>query len=252
MCTVSWRHRSGGYDLFFNRDELNTRAPESAPFIDELNGVRFVAPRDGDHRGTWLLANEHGITVCLLNDYANAWRPPLAAPYFSRGHIVLATASVRNSQEVVARVEGQPLAHTAPFHLLVLSAGENPLHLHWHGAGLARREGEISPPMFTSSSFATSDVVAARLQHFYRCVARPEQPELAELTAFHRQHDPAAGAFSVAMRRPGAATRSHIRVSVVRRSVALSYERAHWSHEVRTAPRQFLLKRRAEPAASVA
>ncbi len=75
MCTVSWRAARDGYDLFFNRDELHTRAPELPPALSERDGVRFLAPRDGDHGGTWLAVNEHGLTVCLLNDYANPWRP---------------------------------------------------------------------------------------------------------------------------------------------------------------------------------
>ena len=224
MCTVTWRVCHRGYDLFFNRDELNSRAAEIAPSVDESTGVRFIAPRDGDHGGTWLLTNECGITVCLLNDYANPWRPDPTKSRFSRGHIVLAMADVRAASEIPSRTEAEPLAHTAPFMLLALSPEDDPLLLHWHGAGLSCREGRISPPILTSSSFATADVVAARLGHFARFVPRPEQPQLAELAAFHRQHDPAAGAFSVAMLRPDAATRSFTRVSVDRQSVTLTYE----------------------------
>ncbi len=252
MCTVSWRVRDRGYDLFFNRDELNTRAPEIAPVIDESAGVRFIAPRDGDRGGTWLLANEHGITVCLLNDYASPWRPEPGKPQFSRGHIVLAMADAATAEEILGRAETQPLANTAPFHLLALIPDQEPLLLHWHGAGLARRHGSVSPAVLTSSSFATADVVAARLRHYSRLVRQPENPDLAELAAFHRQHDPTAGAFSVAMNRTDAATRSFIRVSVDRRSVALTYERAHWRRGGYSAPIRWLLSRRREPVAAVA
>ncbi|MBI4624825.1 MAG: NRDE family protein [Verrucomicrobia bacterium] len=228
MCTVTWRFRHRGYDLFFNRDELNSRAHEIAPSVDESTGVRFIAPRDGDQGGTWLLANEYGITVCLLNDYANPWCPEPAKSRFSRGQIVLAMADVPAVGEILPRFETQPLVHTAPFQLLALSPEDDPLLLHWHGAGLSSRQGNISPPILISSSFATADVIAARLGHFARFVPRPEQPKLSELAAFHRQHDPAAGAFSVAMHRPDAATRSFTRVSVDRQSVTLTYEPVGW------------------------
>lgn len=252
MCTVSWRRRARGYDLFFNRDELHTRAPELAPGIDQASGTAFIAPRDGDFGGTWLLVNEHGVTVCLLNDYAAAWRPASASPRFSRGHIVLELGGVRTAGEISGRVAAQPLAHTPPFHLLALAPGEEPLLLHWHGAGLTRRQGEIAPPVLTSSSFATAEVIAARLRQFDRFVPRPEKPQLAELAAFHRQHDPAAGAYSVAMHRPDAATRSITQVTVDRTSVALTYESIFWPHAGGTAPRQYFLPRRAARVSSAA
>lgn len=252
MCTVSWRLRSRGYDLFFNRDELNSRAPEIAPSIDLASGVAFIAPRDGEFGGTWLLVNEHGVTVCLLNDYAAAWRPAPSKPRFSRGHIVLALGSVQTVAEIPPNVEAQPLAHTPPFHLLALSPGEDPLQLHWHGAGLTRRREVITPPVLTSSSFATADVIAARLRQFGRFVPRPGKPQLAELAAFHRQHDPAAGAFSVAMSRPDAATRSISHVAVDRSAVSLTYEPTGGPHTSSTAQLQLVLPRRAETISSAA
>ena len=51
MCTLTWRAvREGGYDLFFNRDELNTRGAEEPPRLGKAAGLPFAAPRDGDHR----------------------------------------------------------------------------------------------------------------------------------------------------------------------------------------------------------
>jgi hypothetical protein len=252
MCTVSWRVRNCGYDLFFNRDELNVRAPEIAPFIEDASGVRFIAPRDGDHGGTWLLVNEHGVTVCLLNDYANSWRPHPAAARFSRGHIVLGMADVRTPQELLERIAAQPLANAAPFYLLALFPDAEPLLLHWVGGGLACRQGKISPPVLTSSSFATAEVVATRLGRFAEFVQRPEQPQLGELIAFHRQHDAAAAASSVAMNRSDAATRSFIRVSVDRRSVALTYEPACWPRRDCITPVTLNLSRRVDPASAAA
>jgi hypothetical protein len=137
-------------------------------------------------------------------------------------------ADVRNAGEVLDRMTTQPLANTAPFHLLALSPEAEPLLLHWVGGALACRRGKISPPVLTTSSFATADVVATRLGRFAQFVQRPEQPQLRELAAFHREHDAAAGAFSVAMNRPDAATRSFIHVLVDRRSVGLTYEPACW------------------------
>ncbi len=86
MCTVSWLHDEiGGYQILCNRDEKYTRGRASAPRIETRNGMRYLAPIDSDSGGTWILTNELGITLCLLNgtDNASYWsaKPrPVAAP----------------------------------------------------------------------------------------------------------------------------------------------------------------------------
>lgn len=228
MCTVSWRRERDGYELFFNRDELNSRAPESPPERCEHGDVAFLAPRDGARGGTWLLANEHGVTVCLLNDYAAAWRPAVSAvaaderlaPAASRGQVVLACAATVNLGAVAATVRAQPLNRVAPFHLLALTVDEEPLRLHWDGDRLLERRGAMVFAPMSSSSFATAEVIAARLARF---------PQFAEMAEFHRQHDPRAGAHSVLMRRPDASTRSISRVRVDAGHVRLDYEAVAWS-----------------------
>ena len=72
MCTVTWVHSQAGYELFFNRDERTGRGPESPACEAETNGVRWLAPRDSDAGGTWLAVNEHGLTLGLLNGYADS------------------------------------------------------------------------------------------------------------------------------------------------------------------------------------
>jgi len=77
--------------------------------------------------------------------------------------------------------------------------------------------------MLTSSSYAPAEVAAARLATYLRLVRDPARPSVGDLAAFHRQHDPVAGAHSIAMSRPDAATRSTIHVSVDRNRVVLAY-----------------------------
>ena len=67
-----------GYSLWFNRDELHSRSPEVAPQeFDTAQGGVWLAPLDPDSRGTWLMTNQYGVTVVLLNDYASSWSPPV-------------------------------------------------------------------------------------------------------------------------------------------------------------------------------
>src|SRR5258706_2502276 len=85
MCTATWILEDGGYEVFFNRDELRTRKPALPPGVKERDGVRILAPEDGDAGGTWLGANEHGVSVGV----ANGPRETSARPFRSRGLLVL-------------------------------------------------------------------------------------------------------------------------------------------------------------------
>lgn len=228
MCTVSWTFRRSGYDLFFNRDELHTRAPEEAPRATELEGVRYVAPRDGAHGGTWLLANEAGLTIGLLNDYGAPWRP-LVSSRHSRGFVVRACATARTHADVIAAVERQPLAATPAFQLVALSVEEGPLVLHWRGDHLTRLGAEEARAPLSSSSFATHEVIARRQHRFHSLMPNPGRPETVDLAAYHREHVPTAGAHSVLMRRSDAATRSIIHVTVDTHRVTMDYQPVHWT-----------------------
>src|SRR6266496_5302779 len=67
MCTASWTYQQDGYYLLFNRDEKRTRKGASPPRLLTRDGVRFLAPADGDFGGTWIGVNEFGVSACLLN-----------------------------------------------------------------------------------------------------------------------------------------------------------------------------------------
>ncbi|MDP3069450.1 MAG: NRDE family protein [Opitutaceae bacterium] len=238
---MSWRRGPGSYDLFFNRDELATRSAELPPRRESREGIEFLAPRDGARGGTWLLVNACGVSLCLLNDYASLWRP---RPAVSRGEVVLAGAAATHLGDVAAAVRGQPLSRIASFHLLALAPDAAPLLLHWNGERLFERQNATVMAPLSSSSFATAEVIATRVRRFSAYVRTPAVPEEEELAAYHRQHDPRAGAHSVLMRRPDAATRSLCRISVDATHARLDYERVEWGDgEVRFTPARLELAR---------
>ncbi len=228
MCTVSWSASSHGYDLLFNRDELHTRAPELAPEAAVHAGVTFLAPRDGAHGGTWLLVNDHGLTICLLNDYGASWQPARESTRFSRGHIVLAGAEAATHAHLIEIINFQPLARTPAFQLLALSAEEGAIVLRWAGGTLTQLAA--GPPL-SSSSYATAAVIATRTRRFHDLVPSGSSPEFGDLLAYHRQQDNTDGAYSVLMCRPDAATRSITHVTVHSGSVTMRYEAVRWARQ---------------------
>ncbi len=94
MCTVSWIHEDNGYQLFCNRDERLTRREAQAPVLFERDGVRYLAPVDGEAGGTWIATNEFGVSICLMNgttaidaDRRNRRRGLLVAELASAGSV---------------------------------------------------------------------------------------------------------------------------------------------------------------------
>src|SRR5207247_8144580 len=98
MCTVSWLHEPGGYQLLCNRDEKLTRAAALPPRIRERDGVRYVAPVDGDFGGAWIGSNEFGVSICLLTGVGEPHG------YRSRGLLIPDLLSAMSSMEVSRRV----------------------------------------------------------------------------------------------------------------------------------------------------
>ena len=233
MCTLTWRVAAeGGYDLLFNRDERDSRQPELPPRPGQTpEGVRYVAPVDGDHGGTWLLLNTHGLTVALLNHYP---RGVVETGPESRGALPLRLAGCACIQEVVVWLRGAPLERYAPFHLVAVAATGEAVHVRWDGRDLA----EVPPAFFlTSSSFEPERVQAVRAAGF----AALTDLSLATLTRFHQRHDPAAGAESVCMRRPDACTRSLCTVRVRPGERELAYQPVLWSGAEWPSPLTFCL-----------
>lgn len=206
MCTLTWCAAGDGYDLFFNRDERDSRAPESAPLLRTIaGGVRYLAPEDGDHRGTWLVLNAHGLTVCLLNDYP---RGVVENGRQSRGQLPLVCAGCMCATDVPRALrDAVTLSDYAPFHLVAVDATGASVHLRWDGRALHEA---MAPEFLTSSSFEPERVRAARAARFAALAGRSADA----LRTFHHGHDASAGAESVLMRRPDAATRSVCAVRV--------------------------------------
>lgn len=223
MCTVSWLRRAGGYELFCNRDERHTRKSAGLPSLRETRGVRFVAPTDGDHGGSWLGVNEAGLTLCLLNAYEGA-QPAARDDYRSRGLLLTDLMDCLSVEGVRGRLSGADLGSYRPFTLAALSAREPALLVHWRNSVKTFDEdGDAWVPL-TSSSYRAAEVTAARESVFRRMAVGAGAVTPAMLGEFHRSHDAAGGASSVCMHREDAATVSFSRVRVGAGRIELAYE----------------------------
>ncbi len=222
MCTVTWWGSAEGYEVYFSRDELKSRLPALPPVVESLNGVRYLSPTDANAGGTWLLVNEFGLTVGLLNQYPEHTPAP-EPPVISRGELVRSLADCRNEGEVLLRLQGRQLRHFEAFQLIAIEPGSTGSVHHWNRHQLKTTHNASHHLPYTSSSFQNDDVVRHRRKLFAEKIAAHGDMSPEDLQAFHREHDAGAGAFSVLMQRDDAETVSFSQIVVSADQITMVY-----------------------------
>ncbi len=201
MCTLTWtRDPSNGLEVFFNRDELKTRPIADPPSLHESGDSFFLSPLDPKGGGTWMLANDQGLVVCLLNKWELEGRK-ITLPR-SRGRLVWKMASAGSPDEVgefLMKLENYQAFTLAAFSPLGTRCWE------WDGEQLLSKD---VPPFLTSSSYKFEEVRASREACFSTGVTGAE---------FHASPWEPPSAYSVRMNRPDAQTWSRSRVRVTDR-----------------------------------
>lgn len=212
MCTLSWQLNGTSLEILFNRDEKLSRPAALPPDTLTLNGVRVLAPLDPKGGGTWLATNEHGLTLCLLNNYLH--QPPTApANARSRGQLVRELASVSNPGIVGRRLSEIAPEQYQPFFLIAFEERSFPRQWHWDGHSI-RETGMPGCPVSTSSLYPR--LVPRLRRYYYRLATRNGFRTLtpAQLLDFHSSRRPWPPAFSVAMARRDRGTVSLTRVRI--------------------------------------
>lgn len=201
MCTLTWkRDPSAGLEIYFNRDELKTRPIADPPSRFEMGDSLFLSPRDPKGTGTWMLANERGVVICLLNKWELEGRE-IESPK-SRGRLVWSLASAGSMEEVAERLSG--LESYQAFTLVVFSPPGDRCW-EWDGEKLTTQD---VPPFLTSSSYRFEEVKKAREIAFLSGTAGVD---------FHASPGESSSAYSVRMNRPDAQTWSRSRVRVAQK-----------------------------------
>lgn len=230
MCTATWRHTgSAGYELFFNRDELHRRAEAVPPKIHDDGPVRFLSPVDPDGGGTWLGINDRGITIALLNYYADTDSADTSAligassATKSRGLLVTHLLNARDDVELRGMLQREALTEYRPFTLLVLMPKRAPFAF----VSFETLSEIASPTMpITSSSYKTRAVIENRLSVYRRQfgqISRLDPPTSVELFDYHRSHVPKRSAESVCMHRHDGETRSFTYIRVTEAEATMRY-----------------------------
>lgn len=221
MCTLSWLKHDDGYEVFFNRDELNTRGAEKSPQVHLAGNVQYLAPTDSDGGGTWIASNQYGLTLCLVNFYTGESFDPRG--HLSRGMIVPQLMSCETLADVQAQIQSWDLKQFRPFRLTGLSLHEPVWLAAWDGHHLNINAQADDMRPVVSSSFQTRDVEASRRNYFLQ-IFQNTTLDSAVLDAYHHSRYPELSAYSVCMKRPDARTVSFCRVAVTPSKIEFVYE----------------------------
>ena len=205
MCTLTWwRGDEGEFEVFFNRDEKKTRSRAELPLKREENGMQFLSPRDPDGGGTWMLVNEDGVVLCLLNRWHEESKE--AVEWESRGRLVWDLAGVHSVEEVWRVLEEMNLRNRKPFSLWAFDA-KTSLGMDWSTGKLSIAAEEMP---ITSSSYCYEEIVQSRKA----CFAEMGPSDVDSLERFQGSEGVESSAETVRMCRPDAQTMSRSRVRV--------------------------------------
>lgn len=234
MCTLSWIRGEAGYTVFMNRDERPTRAPGLPPGI-RGNAVRWIAPFDGQSHGTWIGANERGVTLAILNRYHDS---PMSADgeWISRGLLVTSLLEEPSKDDVERHLRDEPLGLYQPFTLAVFDVGRGARLLAWNGKELAASQVVNTGLVITSSGFDQELATKLRGSLFERWEeferpdpanatdpTYPTHPTMEAFEEIHSSHLPEKGPLSICMHRPEAGTVSFTRIDVRPEAVRVHY-----------------------------
>ncbi|MEM0969901.1 MAG: NRDE family protein [Verrucomicrobiota bacterium] len=227
MCTVTWWESEEGYEVFFNRDELKDRPEALFPSLARQSSLRYLAPTDPAAGGTWILVNEHGLSLCLLNLYESEIHPASSPTptrlFHSRGLLLRSLAGHETLETLTETLKrGMQVPYNA-FTLLAFQKKESFRAVAWEYTPDQELSGpRIARRPISSSSFATETVLAKRRADYDRRFPSTPSPE--GLRAYHHSHGAESTAYTVQMNRPDAQTWAFNHLRITSRFVSLHHE----------------------------
>ena len=222
MCTVSVITLPRFLRLVSNRDERRTRPTALPPALNEVGGLRVLAPTDPASQGTWIACSEIGLAIALLN--VNLADADARVPPRSRGGIVPGLMHARSLDDVAALAETIDHREYSPFRLVAVHAGEEHVLEVAPAAGTVRRLPLALPQMFTSSGLGDHQVEGPRRQLFERTVVGGGEWDLLDRQdRFHAHRWRDRQAVSVHMSRADAWTVSRTTIEIGDADIAMFY-----------------------------
>jgi hypothetical protein len=208
MCTLSFVPHEQGYVVAMNRDELLSRAIAHPPELVRCGAASAIYPNEPEG-GTWLAANEYGITLALLN-WNDVAKTLAREKQRSRGLLIPELIGSSCSSEVNDLLRAQTLSGTLPCCLVGIFAREREVReWRWDSHRLAQTRHSWNIGHWFSSGWSDQTAAARRGASFEAARNDADVGSPAWLRRLHRSHAPEPGPFSICVHRDDAATVSY-------------------------------------------
>lgn len=224
MCTLSFVPGKSLYAIAMNRDERLIRPRAYAPRITGAGTVEAVYPRE-HAGGTWIGANETGISFALLNrNWSANGNPKLR----SRGEVIPPLLESCNRNKAEQRITNMDLRDIFPFRLIGFFPAERALcQWNWDAQQLEMFRLPWRSRHWFSSGI--SDELAREVRGLTCSEAwkLPNAGSLVWLRNLHASHAPEQGSFSICMHRQDAATVSYTEILCAADVLTMRYRAGH-------------------------
>lgn len=209
MCTLSFIPTKCGYLVAMNRDELLTRRQALPPKLVRAGELWTAYPSEAGG-GTWIAANERGITLGLLN-----WNLAHGVQQrYSRGSIIPQLIGYPDRADVDWAIQCLNLAGILPFRLVGIFWPQDQIcEWRWDGATLQRLTFPWLPRHWFSSGLSDAKAEAGRSEICRLAWDSSQAGTLTWLRELHRSHGAAPGPFSMCVHRPEAASVSYSEIA---------------------------------------
>jgi Transport and Golgi organisation 2 len=219
MCTVSFIPKGDIYLLAMNRDDLYARA-SSLPLVRVQFPSHVAAYPQETGGGTWIGANQHGITLALLN-----WAVPATrGKQKSRGALIpemLVAIDVEHARIVFESID---LGGTWPFRLIGIFPAERVVcEWRWDGERRSELSHDYCARHWFSSGASDEKAEQVRSAVCARSWRHTDAGTRDWVRRLHATHDPEQGLFSICAHRDVGGTLSYTEIEMTRQAIALSY-----------------------------
>ncbi len=206
-----------------NRDERITRGPGKPPEIHVLSGTKVVYPSDGDD-GTWIGANEHGISLALLNWNDIVPRGLDAGKTRSRGRVIPALMASGSLAELHSVFAVSNLKGMLPFRLVGVFASEKEIwEWRWDSTQLDPQSHGWESRHWFSSSLSDQQAESLRGSACRDAQSEPDAGSVPWLRRLHSSHRGGPGPFSVCVHRKHVKTLSYTEVISTPKAVSVEH-----------------------------
>lgn len=217
MCTLTVQLESDRILATMNRDEAQSRAPESPPVLHPIpGGGTWIAPHDGEKGGTWMGANSFGVVACLLNAYlpGESLLPDMTGRYRTRGEIIPTVLEQGDIDAAIRWASTELVPESYPsFNLLIFGGGKGRC-ITWHKQGhLIEQDIHDAWTLRSSSGWDSTEVMAWREELFDEWLKNGKEM-VDHLPRFHLIRKEGREEWSPLMKRSWASTRSVTQVEI--------------------------------------